>query len=160
MSLSALQRNRKAHGQSDGRHLWPIWFRLIKECNLQSSLANRLGRRLPLDGWMKSLMTLREKITPSRRLYYQLVLLVHPIKEIGYSLWPTANARDQAGFSNVATRQQSSLPRNVAVALDIQSGARGTANLNWLCWYMGFPQMWLQAKPSEMPSSPKLPLSS
>ena len=135
-----------------GRHGMPS----SKSINLQQSLENRLKMQFPSDGWMMSLVTWKSRITPSLRQYCQLVPLVRHTGETGFSLWPTANARDfQSGFSNAPNRQQSSLPRNVAESLGIQSGQRGTASLNWLLWYMGYPKTWLSPMLSAMQSYQK-----
>ena len=60
-------------------------------------------------------------------------------------LLPTPNAGDyKAGFSDVETRSQSSLPRTVARALGLSSGRRGKLSPEKVGWMMGFPPRWLK----------------
>jgi hypothetical protein len=58
---------------------------------------------------------------------------------------PTPNAGDfKAGFSDVETREQYSLPRMVGRALGLSSGRRGKLSPEKVGWMMGFPPNWLK----------------
>lgn len=126
----------------------------LRSLSLQSSLENNLSKRLSLDGQTAPPMKWKKKNTPLHRQFCQLAVSARHTDGTATGLWPTANAKDhQAGFGNNPNRQQSSLPRTAGVVLGIQSGKRGTVNLNWLRWFMGFPEEWQLARPMEMPSS-------
>lgn len=56
---------------------------------LQSSLVNRLQARLPMDGWMRSRMIWKDKVTPSGRPYCQLAVSARRTVGTDYGLWPT-----------------------------------------------------------------------
>jgi site-specific DNA-cytosine methylase len=59
-------------GTADDRHLWPVWFNLIRECRPESSLVSKLKQRLTTDGSTLFNLTWREKATPAGRLVYRL----------------------------------------------------------------------------------------
>jgi hypothetical protein len=62
--------------------------------------------------------------------------------------WPTPNAGDyKAGMSNAPNRQQSSLPRSLALEAGIVSGGRGGPNPLWVEWLMGWPMGWTALAP-------------
>jgi hypothetical protein len=65
----------------------------LESAALQKSLESRLREQLPLDGWMKSLMTWKRKRTPALRQYCQLAVSELPIEGIGSGLWPTPRAQ-------------------------------------------------------------------
>lgn len=64
--------------------------------------------------------------------------------------WPTPNANDhKAGMSNAPNRQQSSLPRTLALEAGVVSGGRGGPNPPWVEWLMGWPMGWTALVPLE-----------
>jgi hypothetical protein len=52
--------------------------------NLQRFLVNKLKTELPLDGGMMSVAIWKKRITPARRVYYQLIVSRHHMEEIGF----------------------------------------------------------------------------
>jgi len=63
-----------------------------ESAGLQRSLESRLRERLPLDGWMKSLMVWKRKRTPALRQYCQLALSALRTNETDCGLWHTPRA--------------------------------------------------------------------
>lgn len=63
-----------------------------KSAALQQSLVNKLQARLPMDGWMKSRMTWKTKVTPSGRQYCQLAVSARHIDGTDCGLWLTPRA--------------------------------------------------------------------
>jgi hypothetical protein len=65
--------------------------------------------------------------------------------------FPTPNAQDhKAGMSNAPGRQQSSLPRTIAIELGTTQKESGGLNPTWVEWLMGWPLEWTDLKPLEM----------
>lgn len=81
-----------------------IGIGLSASISLQRSLQSKLQERLPLDGWIKSRMTWKQKVTPSGRSYSQLAVSVRPTKETDCGLWATPNTMD-----NLPARTKESL---------------------------------------------------
>jgi len=72
--------------------------------------------------------------------------------------WPTPNAQDhKAGMSDSPGRQQSSLPRSVAVELKTTQTNCGGLNPMWVEWLMGWPLGWTDLRPSATDKSPSAP---
>ena len=138
--------------QNEGSLMTVISGRKCSELFEKQCLIGLLARTLMESSkWHSTTCSLTWKVsaTPRGRLLYRLVPSERITGETGYGLLPTPNAKDyHAGFSNVETRQQSSLPRWVSKVLRIQSGRRGTAHPNFLCWLMGYPKNWTNPKPS------------
>ena len=68
--------------------------------------------------------------------------------------FPTPNAQDhKAGMSNAPGRQQSSLPRTIAIELGTTQKESGGLNPMWVEWLMGWPLGWTDLKPLEMDKS-------
>ena len=65
--------------------------------SLQQSLVSKLQQLSDSDGSMIYKLTLREKVTPAQRSYYQLAASAHPTKEIGSSSWLTPTTSDTNG---------------------------------------------------------------
>ena len=70
---------------------------------LQSFLENRLQALFPTDGWMKSQMIWKEKVTPRGRRYCQLAVSVRRTKETDCGLWRSPDT-GQGGTSDLAKR--------------------------------------------------------
>jgi DNA (cytosine-5)-methyltransferase 1 len=59
-------------GTADDRHLWPVWFNLIRECRPESSLVSKLKQRLTTDGSILFNLIWKAKATPAGRQVYRL----------------------------------------------------------------------------------------
>src|SRR6185369_6031142 len=66
----------------------------FKNSALSISLANKLKRRLNLDGSMEYRLTWSKKATPSGRLYYLLRASARHTQDTEYSGWPTPRSED------------------------------------------------------------------
>lgn len=65
--------------------------------DLQRSLENKLRQRLPLAGGMMWPMIWKRKVTPARRQYCQLAVLVRGINATAFGLWATPTTLDHMG---------------------------------------------------------------
>lgn len=78
---------------SEARATHAIYGRIgegsLQSAALQRSTESKLMQRLPLDGWTKSLMTWKRRITPSRRRYCQLAVSASRTSGIDCGLWQT-----------------------------------------------------------------------
>jgi hypothetical protein len=97
----------RGKGIKDERHLWPEWFRLIRECLLQSSLASRLRVRLASGGSTLFSLTWKERVTPALRRICALRASARRTSDSActgspsdlmpahtHNAWPTPAARD------------------------------------------------------------------
>ena len=103
-NLSAPPESRK--GTATSATYGRIGLGSLESAVLQRSLANRLQERLPLDGWMKSLMIWKRKRTPALRQYCQLAVSRAHTEETDYGLWATPNTMDGMGDRSVAAMQK------------------------------------------------------
>jgi DNA (cytosine-5)-methyltransferase 1 len=81
-------------GTADDRHLWPVWFNLIRECRPELSLVSKLKQRLTTDGSTLFKLTWREKATPAGRLVSRLAASARRISDNDFGSWPTPKALD------------------------------------------------------------------
>jgi hypothetical protein len=144
-------------GHADERHLWPAFHALIAERRPATVFGEQVASK---DGreWLAGVRADLEALGyASGPPICALRARAHRTSDNEFSGWPTPNRGDyQAGFSDLPTRGQTSLPRTIAKRFKLKVGARrGTANLRFLSWIMGFPPTWLRARPSAMPSSRK-----
>jgi hypothetical protein len=131
----------------------PLFMISSPSAALQSSLESKLRARTDVNGSPEYGLTWKYWDMPAGLPICALRASARPISDSGFIGWPTPNRSDfKAGFSNVLTRSQSSLPRTIAKLFGLEGGKRGTGNLRFLSWLMGIPQMWLQVRPSETPS--------
>lgn len=66
----------------------------LKSIALQQSLQSKLLQALPKAGWTASMMTWKQKTTPSGRQYCQLAVSAPRTGEKDYGLWATPNTMD------------------------------------------------------------------
>ena len=118
----------------------------------------------------KCCLTWRQKATPQGRLLFQLVVSMHPIKEIEFgsspNMWATPAAADSRGTTGGGQgkslrtdvrmfptptardykdngRSPAELARN-SVTLATRAG--GSLNPQWVEWLMGYPEGWTELK--------------
>ena len=124
---------------------------------LQDRLDRNLKERLPLDGWMRSRMTWKEKATPSGRQYCQLAVSVHRTSETDCGLWPTPNAsddRDRGRWENPSVQRRVGLGKQISLSMIAQGTSatntgstaqtenKGSLNPAFVCWLMGYRTEW------------------
>lgn len=116
---------------------------------LQRSLENRSQRRLSLAG---STISRRIWVTPATKLglrYSLLVMLEHPTKEKGCTLWQTPMASPPRG--NVGLQEMAfSLTSGRAPYLSDSQTGKGVLYPELACWLMGLPMEWLLCGVSAM----------
>jgi hypothetical protein len=79
-----------------------------ESANLQQSLVNRLQQLSDLGGSMIYKLTLKEKVTPQQRQYYQLGASAPRTKGTDSSSWPTPTQRDYKGGRKLDSNAQNS----------------------------------------------------
>lgn len=139
-------------------------FALSASVSLQSSLENRLRQQLPMDGWMKSRMTWKEKITPLGRRYCQLAVSGHHTGGTVSGLWlPTIGANEGKGAGKTRFRGSPDF-RGAKMSEGLRACETDPIYLNpWFAaLVMGFPKEWVMTfcMDSGMPSSRKSPSKS
>ena len=104
VSLSPQQENKKEKTMNDTSGLSSLIS--LESANLQRSLVSRLQQLSDMDGSTIYKLTLREKVTPQQRQYYQLVASARTTKGTDSSSWPTPthhNAKE-GGYPGELTR--------------------------------------------------------
>ena len=94
-NLFQLQENKKEKTMNDT--FGQLGLNLSGSASLQQFLESKLAQQLPMDGWMKSRTTWKQKDTPSGRRYCQLAVSVRRTKETDCGLWATPNTMDHIG---------------------------------------------------------------
>jgi hypothetical protein len=79
-----------------------------ESANLQQSLVSRLQQLSDLGGSTIYKLTLKEKVTPQQRQYYQLGASAPRTKERDSSSWPTPTQRDYKGGRKLDSNAQNS----------------------------------------------------
>jgi site-specific DNA-cytosine methylase len=87
----------KGKGKDDERHLWPVFFNLIRECQPPTVFGEQVAAAIRY-GWLDDLQTdFEKKVTPQGRSYFQLAASAHRTKEIDSSSWLTPTTSDTNG---------------------------------------------------------------
>lgn len=81
-----------------------------------SSWENRLRQRLASHGSTECLLTWKERVTPAKRRYFQLVPSMRPIVGIDCGLWPTPTAQDGSRGSGTIRPHDTGIPLPQRVA--------------------------------------------
>ena len=99
----------KGKGKDDERHLWPVFFNLIRERQPPAVFGEQVAAAIRY-GWLDDLQKDFEtkKVTPEGHVYSHLGLSGHRTKEIdSFSLpssWPTPSTRDYKDTGETWTR--------------------------------------------------------
>tara|TARA_R100001510_G_scaffold14127_1_gene11289 strand:+ start:161 stop:889 length:729 start_codon:yes stop_codon:yes gene_type:complete len=157
----------KQKAEKDPRHLWPEYFRLIKELGQLGLLEKMLMDTLN-SVWTPYSRTWKVKITPQGHLVFQLQASVQTTKEKESGLWPTPTTEvanrttkyKQGGTSlslavklkmwptptanedacgKPTGKMQKMLGNHPEVRKPLNGG---TLNPNWVEWLMGYPTGW------------------
>lgn len=81
----------------------------LESANLQQSLVSRLQRLSDTGGLMIYKLTLKEKVTPQQRSYYQLAASAPRTKEKGSSSWLTPTTSDMNGVREMDGKRSGGL---------------------------------------------------
>ena len=123
VSLSQQQEKEKERTTSDTSGLSSLV--LSESANLQQCLANRLQQLSDMDGSMIYKLTLRQKVTPQQRSYYQLGASARTTKGTDSSLqpsaWPTPRVADTNNLNNSPTVVQDRVTKGRATVAEIAS---------------------------------------
>ena len=119
----------KKQGMQDDRHLWPVWFNLIRERRPVTVFGEQVEAALTTDGSTLFRMTWKEKDTPSGRLVCLLRASAHRTSDSGCGSWPTPTTRDWKDGAESNTPIKAQLGRTVWLATwptpKSQDGMRG-----------------------------------
>lgn len=87
----------KRGGTADDRHLWPVWYDLIRQRRPSIVLANKLRRRTDLGGSILFTLTWKVRVTPLGRPICALRASAHRTSDKDYGSWPTQQTSDVTG---------------------------------------------------------------
>lgn len=114
----------------------------LRSISLQSSLANKLMKRLPQVGWMMPLVIWKRKTTPALRRYCQLTVSARTLKERGFISVPrplASDYRDRGNVSNPSIKRRIILGKQIHLSMHF----KGTPCPTCVLAMMGYPQGWL-----------------
>jgi hypothetical protein len=98
----------KGKGKDDERHLWPVFFNLIRECQPPTVFGEQVAAAIRF-GWLDDLqIDFEKKDTPQGRSYYQLAASAPRTKGTDSSSWPTPTQRDYKGGRKLDSNAQNS----------------------------------------------------
>lgn len=127
--------------------------------DLQSSLANRLRKQLPLDGWTKSLTIWSEMTTPAGRQLSRLSVSARHRNASDYGLYATPTKSDTKGSVSHKRSMERLEVSKRGVRLPEQliriAGKDGQPNPAFICSLMGYPAEWEDSACTVTPSSRK-----
>jgi len=119
---------------------------LLPPADLQSFLESRFLKRFVTGGSTPCAMTLKRKVTPSGRRFFQLVPLERRISATGSGFWPTPRASG-GSLSGGSNSRKAALKRGQYLS--------GKLNPAWIGWLMGYGTEWHLFADLETPSSRK-----
>ena len=187
-SLSQPQGNKKAKKMNATSGLYGSSS--YESAALQLSLESKLAQQLPMDGWMKSRMTWKKKVTPLGRQYCQLAVSVRRTSETDCGLWPTPEAKNHCGYQkqkdgskiyrlgakeimpamwptprafcykDAKTDRGKSNLGEIVNSFNALTESKGSLNPEFVYWLMGFPKEWVCSVQQGMQLCPKSPRSS
>jgi len=99
----------KQSGKEDLRHLWPVFFNLIRECQPSTIFGEQVQAQLDLDGLTIYKGTWKQKVTPQQRSYYQVVVSQPRTKGTDSSSWLTPTTSDMNGVREMDGKRSGGL---------------------------------------------------
>ena len=116
-----------------------------------SQLGSLAKMLLASSAWASTIvyLTWKKRVTPARRLLFQLAPSMPSTEGTGFSLLPTPSAEDnpdRGGTHNPAIQRRMKIGKQIELSMMIQDGT-GRLSAEWVTWMMGFPQGWLHDSP-------------
>ena len=125
----------KQSRQSDERHLWPYWARLIRECRPSTIFGEQVDEAIAA-GWIDDVF---HEMEEEAYACAATVLHIGPLHVSDRSRnatdstgWPTPSARDYRDLSNNGKAYAASRERHQPSAVTISIQLRGYGNAGWI----------------------------
>ena len=98
----------------------------LRSADLQQSLGSKLAQLSDMDGSTIYRLTLKQKTTPARRLYFHLAASAHHTKENACFSWPTpvaADVRDRGKFDDPSVQRRIKIKKTIELSMLVASVA-------------------------------------
>jgi hypothetical protein len=104
----------KGQGFDDARHLWPAWYRLIRECRPATLFGEQVDKAIGF-GWLDLVQTdLESEAYSVGKRYLERAAQEHRTSGKGFTSWPTPNAMEGGQTSRGGNRKGEKLMGGIA----------------------------------------------